>query len=113
MTRETNMMINQHFINQFHKDIYIINSARGNIIATEHLVSALKSGKIKGACLDVLEYEELSFENLKSDTLPTAYQYLRECTNVLLSPHIAGWTEESYFKLSSVLADKIIKATMA
>jgi D-3-phosphoglycerate dehydrogenase len=71
------------------------------------LVKALKSGKILGACLDVLEYETKSFETISAEQLPEDFVYLTQSEKVVLSPHVAGWTVESYIKLSSVLADKI------
>lgn len=106
---ETEHFVNKDFINQFSKPIYFINTARGKNVNTQHLVDALKAEKILGACLDVLEYEEVSFENLNKNTLPEAFQYLAESEKVILSPHIAGWTIESYIKLSSFLADKILQ----
>ncbi|MBI9055539.1 MAG: 2-hydroxyacid dehydrogenase [Bacteroidales bacterium] len=110
LTEETNFMINDDFINRFKKNIYIINTARGKVLKTDDLVKNLKSGKVLGAALDVLEYEQVSFENLHSNqTLPEAFQYLIESKNVVLTPHIAGWTHESNVKLSEFLADKIIK----
>ncbi|MEQ8909001.1 MAG: NAD(P)-dependent oxidoreductase [Vicingaceae bacterium] len=108
LTKETSFMIDEEFINRFQKEIYLINTARGKNLKTADLVTALKSGKVKGACLDVLEYEKLSFEGLKAEELPKAFQYLRQAENVMLSPHVAGWTEESYVKLSEVLAEKIL-----
>lgn len=108
LTEETFYYINQEFIHQFAKPFYLINTARGKNVNTNHLVEALKNGKIKGACLDVLEYEKVSFENLNKEELPEAFQFLANNENVILSPHIAGWTHESYIKLSSVLADKIL-----
>ncbi len=108
LTKETSYLINSDFINQFEKDIYIINTARGKNIKTSDLVIALKEGKVKGACLDVLEYEKTSFEQLSKEELPDDFKYLTESKQVTLSPHIAGWTVESYFKLSSILADKIL-----
>jgi D-3-phosphoglycerate dehydrogenase len=105
---ETEYYVNSNFINQFSKPIYLINTARGKNVNTEHLVNALKEEKIKGACLDVLEYEEVSFENLDKNLLPKTFQYLAESEKVIISPHIAGWTSESYIKLSSFLADKIL-----
>ena len=109
LTEETMFMINDEFINRFKKDIYIINTARGKVLKTEDLVKNMKSGKVLGAALDVLEYEQVSFENLHSDNdLPEAFQYLINSKNVVLTPHIAGWTQESNIKLSEYLADKII-----
>src|SRR5690606_30229191 len=83
-------MINADFINQFKKPFWFINTARGKSVVTADLVSALKSGKILGAGLDVLEYEKTSFEHLFSSKLPEAFQYLITSTNVILSPHVAG-----------------------
>jgi D-3-phosphoglycerate dehydrogenase len=110
LTEETQFMVNDEFINRFKKDIYIINTARGKVLKTEDLVKNMKSGKVLGAALDVLEYEQVSFENLHADNdLPEAFQYLINSKNVVLTPHIAGWTRESNIKLSEFLADKIIK----
>jgi D-3-phosphoglycerate dehydrogenase len=72
------------------------------------LVKALKAGKIYGAGLDVLEFEPSSFESLFEQDLPDDFKYLIESEKVLLTPHVGGWTSESYFKLSNVLADKIL-----
>ncbi|MCX6232199.1 MAG: NAD(P)-binding domain-containing protein [Bacteroidetes bacterium] len=108
LTAETRYMFDETFIQQFKMNIYLINTSRGGVINTEVLVKALKSGKVKGACLDVIEYEEFSFEEMKVDELPPAFQYLIQSENVLLSPHVAGWTIESKYKLAKVLADKII-----
>ncbi|MAP81671.1 MAG: hydroxyacid dehydrogenase [Aequorivita sp.] len=106
----TNKMVNQEFINAFAKPIWFINTARGKSVVTAHLVAALKSGKILGAGLDVLEYEKLSFETLfDSDNLPASLNELFAMDNVILSPHIAGWTFESKEKLATVIAQKIIK----
>lgn len=100
-------MINKEFIEEFHKPFWLINTARGRSVVTEDLVAALKSGKILGAGLDVLEYEKASFENLFGDDMPEAFKYLIQADNVLLSPHIAGWTIESKIKLSQTILDKI------
>lgn len=100
-------MVNQDFINNFKKPFWLINTARGKSVITSDLVSALKSGKILGAGLDVLEYEKASFESLFSSTLPEAFQYLIEAQNVILSPHVAGWTIESKEKLAQTIVNKI------
>lgn len=107
-TAETLNMVNQNFINQFAKPFWFINTARGKAVQTADLVEGLKSGKVLGAALDVLEYEKSSFESMFSDqTLPEPLQYLIQANNVLLSPHIAGWTIESKEKLAQVIIDKI------
>lgn len=107
-TPETDKMVNAEFINSFTKPIWFINTSRGKNVVTADLVDALKTGKILGAALDVLEYEKLSFENLFIDTeKPVAFNYLLEAENVLLTPHIAGWTHESHEKLAQTIVDKI------
>lgn len=101
-------MVNSEFINEFKKPFWLINTARGKSVVTQDLVSALKTGKILGAGLDVLEYEKSSFENLfSSENMPEAFQYLIHSENVLLSPHVAGWTAESNIKLAQTIVDKI------
>jgi D-3-phosphoglycerate dehydrogenase len=108
-TPETDKMVNTSFINQFSKPFWFINTARGKSVVTSDLVSALQSGKILGAGLDVLEYEKLSFESLFEASKPEAFEYLLNANNVLLSPHIAGWTIESKEKLAQVIVDKILR----
>ena len=77
---------------------------------TADLMNALETGKVKGACLDVLEYEKASFENMfdEANEMPLPFKYLIHADNVLLSPHVGGWTNTSYFKLSAVLLYKIV-----
>ncbi|QQX77572.1 MULTISPECIES: 2-hydroxyacid dehydrogenase [Aequorivita] len=105
----TDKMVNSEFINSFSKPFWLINTARGKSVVTADLVSALKAGKILGAGLDVLEFEKLSFETLfDSDNLPNSLKELFAMDNVILSPHIAGWTVESKEKLATVIAEKII-----
>ena len=107
-TPETNRMVDATFINSFEKPFWLLNTSRGKNVVTDDLVTALKSGKILGAGLDVLEYEKLSFENLLTENkIPEAFQYLLQAKNVLLTPHIAGWTFESHQKLAQVIVDKI------
>ena len=107
-TTLTRNMINKAFINRFKKSFWLLNTARGTSVVTKDLVAALKRGKILGAGLDVLEYEKSSFENLFSDNnLPEAFQYLIASENVILSPHVAGWTIESNEKLAQTIVDKI------
>jgi D-3-phosphoglycerate dehydrogenase len=107
-TPETLGMINTEFINAFQKPFWLLNTARGQCVVTEDLVTALKSGKILGAGLDVLEYEKASFEDMFSqESLPEAFQFLVDAENVILSPHVAGWTIESKEKLAQTIVDKI------
>ena len=107
-TSLTKNMVNADFINQFYQNFWLLNTARGSAVVTNDLVNALKSGKILGAGLDVLEYEKTSFENFFSDeNIPEAFQYLIRAENVLLTPHVAGWTLESHEKLAQTIVDKI------
>lgn len=106
-TPETQGMINAIFINQFKKPFWLLNTARGKSVVTSDLVAALKSGKILGAGLDVLEYEKSSFEDMFTSEMPEAFQHLIKADNVLLTPHIAGWTIESKENLAQTIVDKI------
>jgi hypothetical protein len=105
---ETHYYADAQFFNSFAKPIYFINTARGKNTDTAALVEALKNGQVRGACLDVIEYEKASLEGLEKDPSLTPMRDLIAMPNVVLTPHIAGWTHESYEKLSSVLADKIL-----
>jgi D-3-phosphoglycerate dehydrogenase len=107
LTEETTYLVNDTFIHRFQKSIYLVNTSRGKVLKTADLVKNLQSGKVKGVCLDVLEYEGLSFENLTSGQLPTDFEELVKMPNVILSPHIAGWTHESSYKMAMILVEKI------
>lgn len=101
-------MVNSKFIQSFKKSFFLLNTARGTAVVTDDLVKALKSRKILGAGLDVLEYEKTSFENLfENKNLPKAFDYLIHADNILLTPHIAGWTVESKRKLAQTILNKI------
>lgn len=104
---KSNRMVDADFIDKFKKPFWLINTSRGKNVVTEDVVDALRSGKILGAGLDVIEYENLSFETLSDKYLPEAYHYLLHADNVLLTPHIAGWSHESKQRLAQVIADKI------
>lgn len=106
---ETKYYANVDFFNSFKKPIYFINTSRGQQVKTEDLVHAMESNRVLGACLDVLEFEKKSLEGLDISTFPESLKYLMNSDRVILSPHVAGWTVESYIKLSSVLGEKIIK----
>lgn len=108
-TPQTLKMVNTSFIEKFSKPFWFLNTARGKSVVTSDLVSALKSGKIKGAGLDVIEYEKTSFEDFFSgNAIPEPFDYLLNADNVILTPHIAGWTIESKTKLAQVIVDKIV-----
>ena len=106
--KETKHYLNSAFLSQMAKPFYLLNLSRGKVVATAALVEGLKSGQIKGAGLDVLEYEQKSFESFFDQAMPADFQYLVAADNVYITPHVGGWTTESYVKLSSVLADKIL-----
>jgi len=107
-TALTKQMVNASFINDFSKNFWLLNTARGSAVVTKDLVEGLKSGKILGAGLDVLEYEKTSFENLFQDNnLPEDFKYLTQAENVILTPHVAGWTIESKERLAQTIVDKI------
>jgi D-3-phosphoglycerate dehydrogenase len=107
-TPETVQMVDSAFIEAFHKPFWLLNTARGKCVVTDDLVDALQKGKILGAGLDVLEYEKASFESVfRSRQMPPSFKYLIEASNVLLSPHVAGWTQESKEKLARTVVDKI------
>ncbi|CAL2090341.1 2-hydroxyacid dehydrogenase [Tenacibaculum sp. 190524A05c] len=109
-TKLTMNMVNESFINGFKKPFWLINTARGKSVVTKDLVAAIEAEKVLGAGLDVLEYEKKSFENLFTDSeMPDAFQYLINSENVLLSPHVAGWTIESKEKLAQTIVDKVKK----
>ena len=108
LNKETKHILNEEFINKMAKPFILINMSRGRVVHTQSLVEGLKSHKVKGACLDVLEYEKKSFETFFEQNLPEEFSYLTSCERVVMTPHIAGWTTESYFKLSNILADKIL-----
>ncbi|NQY68096.1 MAG: hydroxyacid dehydrogenase [Flavobacteriales bacterium] len=109
LTEETHHYADDTFFSQFIKPIYLINASRGYNVKTSDLVLNLKSGRILGACLDVLELESTSFEKLTSEDMGDDFNYLKNASNVVLSPHVAGWTHESHRKLSEILAQKVLK----
>ena len=106
ITNETHHLIDSQFISEMKKDFYFINTARGKNVKTSDLVEAIRSGKVRGACLDVLEYEKPSFENLEVENNDSAF--LLQSGKVIVTPHIAGWTVQSKEKLAQVIVDKIL-----
>lgn len=105
---ETERYADKHFFARCQKPIWFINTARGPLVDTEALLNAIDDGRVRGACLDTLEFEERSLRGLRNDAPQPVLQRLFKHERVLLSPHIAGITHESYFKLANVLADKIL-----
>ena len=107
-TRFTTGMINKEFITRMRHPFWLINTSRGKAVITEDLVKGLYSKKILGAGLDVLEYESSSFQSIfKNKKRPKAFDYLLNAENVILSPHVAGWTAESHVKLAKIILHKI------
>ncbi len=106
LTLETKNMVNEEWINKFQKPFYFINIARGEIVNQAHLLAALQKGTIKGACLDVLENEKLNF---LSNSQQSVFNQLIALPNTIFSPHIAGWTHESYQKINEVLIKKLLE----
>ncbi|TAE75100.1 MAG: phosphoglycerate dehydrogenase [Bacteroidetes bacterium] len=96
--------INKDFLARFKKPIWLINTARGEILSLEALIEGLESGKIIGAGLDVLENEKL---NTLSVSQQKNFEYLSHSHQVILTPHVAGWTYESYQRINEVLVEKI------
>lgn len=113
ITPETHYIVDEKFISEMKKNFYFVNTARGKNVKTSDLVEALQSGKIKGAALDVLEYEKSSFENLDTSTSLSASEnedlkFLLSSEKAIVTPHIAGWTIQSKEKLAQVIVDKIL-----
>ena len=106
LTDETHYLVDEEFISKMEKNFYFVNTARGKNLKTKALVEAIESGKILGACLDVLEYEKSSFENLETENQDL--KYLLDSEKVIVTPHIGGWTHQSKEKLAQVIVDKIL-----
>lgn len=102
LTNETKQMVNDEYFFHFKKPIFFINTARGEIVNTQAVLNNLRNGKILGAGLDVLEKEK--FPTLAEQGW---YEALKTNEKVILTPHIAGWTFDSYRKISEVLAEKL------
>jgi len=110
LTKETYNLVDFQYFKKFQKNIYLINTSRGSVVNTDDLSKSLQSGKVLGAALDVLEFEKTSFEKLHFSNMPESLEYLIDNDNVILSPHIAGWTKESDIKIATILANKIVGA---
>ncbi|WP_187478499.1 2-hydroxyacid dehydrogenase [Amniculibacterium sp. G2-70] len=107
ITKETHYLIDEKFIDEMKNNFYLVNTARGKNVKTNAVVSALKSGKIKGVCLDVLEFEKASFESL--DHQNEDLNFLLQSDQAIITPHIGGWTVQSKEKLAQFIVDKIVK----
>jgi len=102
LTSETNGLVDDEYLFHFRRPIFLINTSRGKVVKTQAVLNAIKQGKVLGACLDVLEVEKFPAVAQQS-----WFDELKQSGKVLLSPHIAGWTFESYRKISEVMAEKL------
>lgn len=112
-TEETKGLVDDNWLKSFDKPVILLNTARGSIVQSSALLRALDDGRVTDACLDVLEFEGRSLEGLEGLSDPEsrqAFERLLAHPQILLSPHVAGWTVESYLKLSTVLANKILQS---
>jgi D-3-phosphoglycerate dehydrogenase / 2-oxoglutarate reductase len=105
---ETIGYFNNEFLERMEKPFFLLNVSRGKVVKSEIVVKGLKNGVILGAGLDVLDYENGTFENTMLEIDSIDLKFLLNSPQTLLTPHVAGWTEESYKKLSKVLGDKIL-----
>ena len=108
LTDETRHYLDRRFIQQMARPFYAVNTSRGAVVDTAALADALDGGQVLGAALDVLEYEDMTKDGLSAR--PEPVERLMHSPRTVLTPHVAGWTVESKYKLAAVLADKIIEA---
>ncbi len=105
LTKETYHLFDLKFIDKFKKRFYLINTSRGKVVNTKDLILGLQKGKISGAVLDVLENEKI---NTYTDGELSMYKHLFGLKNVIVTPHIAGWTKESKLKIAELVLDEIL-----
>lgn len=106
LTSETIYIADYQFFKSFSRPVWVLNISRGKVLKTKDLVRGLNEGIVRGAALDVLDEESKSFDMSSPNRIVID---LNNRSNVIITPHVAGWTQESYFKLSNVLADKILE----
>jgi D-3-phosphoglycerate dehydrogenase / 2-oxoglutarate reductase len=104
LTEETRYLVADQFVQQFSKPFYLLNLSRGEIVKLDSVVGSLKSGKILGACLDVLENEKI---RSLTPSQQSTFDYLIASDKVIFTPHIGGWTHESYRRINEVLVKQI------
>lgn len=104
LTHETREMLSLEFIARFKKPFILVNTARGEIVKMSTLASGIETGKIRGAALDVLENEKLTSFTSEQQK---AFTFLTHRKNVIFTPHIAGWTNESHYKINQILVQKL------
>jgi D-3-phosphoglycerate dehydrogenase len=109
LSDETKGMIDAKYLQKFAKPIWLLNMCRGEVVVMQDVVVALENGKIKGAGFDVLENERI---NNLSEKDKIWFNYITRSEKTVLSPHVAGWTKESYYKISAVLLKKIIDVNL-
>ena len=107
LTSETNGLVNDEYLFHFKKPIFLLNTSRGKVVKTEAVLNAIKQGKILGAGLDVLEVEK--FPALGEQPW---FDELRQSDKVILTPHVAGWTFDSYRRISEVMAEKLSQISL-
>lgn len=110
LTEETQFLVDENYLSRFDKNIFLVNTARGKVIRLKSLVDALESGKVRGAALDVLENEKI---NSLTEEQQNSFNYLRQSERVVFTPHVAGWTFESYEKINLTLVRKIKALNLA
>ena len=113
LTNETKYMVDYEFLSKFLKPIYLINTSRGKVVNTKDLLLKIKEGGVLGICLDVIEYEAFSNELCSGSEVPQDLIQLIQLPNAVFSPHVAGWSVESYYKLSYYISQKIISALIS
>jgi D-3-phosphoglycerate dehydrogenase len=102
LTRETNGLVDDEYLFHFKKPIFLLNTSRGKVVKTQAVLDAIKREKILGAGLDVLEVEK--FPALAEQSW---FEELKQSGKILLTPHVAGWTFDSYRRISEVMAEKL------
>ena len=105
LTPETQSMLNLQFIDQMKNPFFLINTSRGQVVSSQDVITGLENNKILGVALDVLENEKINELNVYDKRV---FDRLKEDSRIILTPHVAGWTKESYIGISKVLSDKII-----
>lgn len=108
---ETTGLVNPDYLARFNKPIILMNASRGPVVQTSALLAAMEKGIVRGACLDVLDFEESNFESLQSWIENPDWQKLIARENIILSPHIAGWSHQSNLKMAQILLKKILDVT--
>ena len=110
LSNDTKHMANDVFFNKLKNNPFIINTSRGNVVETAALINALLNGKIKGAALDVLENEKIeTFSSIEKEQM----DFLLSQDNVLITPHVAGYSNEAFLKMSEVLINKLEQLKIA